>query len=183
MKKIAIAVLLISITGMILFAEGSQEGTTWEPGMGYPKQNIIEESMSLTGKIDLTDINSPKITVGAETYELMVPYRLDYDIDIADGDEITINGFKVPAYRRTTAPETNNIMVTGATFNGTDYNLNMMNNGPMGYRQGTQMKNNYGPANGRREKFRSCSSRRFPNNSENWGQQSNGMMHRPYGRR
>ena len=180
MKKITIALVLISLVGMALFAEGSQEETTWEPGSGYmgrgytntdqanwgrwqmpmrggnafvnqrnmgpagmgytnPEFNI--ESLTLTGIIDLSDVNVPKLTVGENTYELMIPYRLDYDIDIKDGDEITISGFEVPAYRRAADSELTNLMVTGATFNGTEYDLNMINDGPMGYGRGPGMMN------------------------------------------
>ncbi len=250
MKKLAITFLLISLTGMALFAEGTQEEQTWEPGMGrgyisedqanwgpgakgsgyvdqsywnrrqmpmnngysnqdfrgraslpmkgsmntnqgtwgpegmgYTNQNFNAESMTLTGKIDLTDVNMPKLTVGDDTYELMIPYRLDYDIDVKDGDEITISGFEVPGYRRTTDTELTNIMVTGATFDGTEYNLDMMNNGPVNYGRGADMMNNYGPANGRRGKSGGFNNNNFPNNSRNRGPQPNNMMHRPYGRR
>ncbi|RLC54381.1 MAG: hypothetical protein DRH89_09585 [Candidatus Cloacimonadota bacterium] len=217
MKKIAITLLLISLTGMALFAEGSQEDTTWDPGMGrgytdqnfqrsgsmpsrvvnnrsnngswgplemrYPNQNISEESLILTGKIDLTDVNLPKLTVGEKTYELMVPYRLDYDIDIKDGDEITINGFEVPAYRRDADTELTNLMVTGATYDGTDYDLKMMDNGTMGYGRQADKMNNYGPSNGRRGKHGRVNNNSFQNNSRNWGPQQNNMPHRPYGRR
>lgn len=221
MKKIAITVLLISLAGMALFAEGSQEEQTWEPGMGrgyisedqtnfvpgsmgrasmrggnfagnqstwgpsglvYNNQSFNEESMTLTGKIDLTDANLPKLTVGDDTYELMVPYRLDYDIDINDGDEITISGFEIPAYRRTSDSDLTSLMVTDATFDGTEYNLDMMNNGPVGYGPGSNMMNNYGPANGYHGKPGRYNNS-YPNNFRNRGPQPNSMMHRPYGRR
>jgi hypothetical protein len=192
MKKIAITLLLISLTGLALYAEGSQEEQTWEPGMGrayisegqtnwgpgaaergytdqsnwnrgqmpmnnsypnqdyrgrasmpmrggktnqgswgpagmgYTNQDVNVENLTLTGNIDLKDVNAPKLTVGEDTYELMVPYRLDYDIDIKDGDEITISGFEVPAYRRTADSETMNLMVTAAIFDGTEYELSSM---------------------------------------------------------
>lgn len=250
MKKITITLLLVSLTAVALFAEGSQEEQTWEPGMGrgyisedqtnwgpgsmtrgyvdqsnwnrgqkpmnnnypnqnfqgrasmpmrgsmvqnqgswgpaemvYTNQNINIENITITGKIDLTDSNFPKLTVGENTYELMVPYRLDYDIDIKDGDEITITGFEVPAYRRTADSELANLMVTAATFNGTEYDLNMMNNGPMGYGQSAPMMNNYAQANGHRGKSGRFNNSRYQNNSGSWGPQPNGMMQRPYGRR
>ncbi len=175
MKKIAITLLLLSLTGMALFAEGAQEETVWEPGMGratmpmrggmIQNQNISEESLILTGKIDLTDVNLPKLTVGEKTYELMVPYRLDYDIDIKDGDKITINGFEVPAYRRDADTELTNLMVTGATYDGTDYDLKMMDNGTMGYGRQADKMNNYGPSNGRRGKHGRVNNNSFQNNS------------------
>jgi len=159
MKKLAIALVLISMGGMGLFAEGSQEETRVESETGYmgrgystgdqeyrgrsqmPMQGAPgyanNETLTLTGSIDLTDVNAPKLTVGEESYELMVPYRLDYDIDIADGDEITIKGFEVPAIRRTSDSELTNLMVTGAIFDGTEYDLDMMNEGPMANRRGS----------------------------------------------
>ncbi len=192
MKKIAITLLLLSLTGMALFAEGAQEETVWEPGMGrasmpmrggmIQNQNISEESLILTGKIDLSDINQPKLKVGENTYELMIPYRLDYEINIKDGDEITINGFEVPAYRRTAEAETTSLMVTGATFEGTEYNLDMMNTNTEAYGRRADMMNNYGPANGRQGKAGKYNNR-YPNSSRNQGPQPNNMTHRPYGRR
>ena len=185
MKKITIALVLISLAGMVLFAEGSQEETTWEPGSGYmgrgyanPEFNI--ESLTLTGKIDLSDVNVPKLTVGENTYELMVPYRLDYDIDIKDGDEITISGFEVPAYRRAADSELVNLMVTGATFDGKEYDLGAMNYSPMGYSRGPAMMNNYGPAYGQKGRSGRFNNSGFRNNSGAWGSQPYGMMHTPY---
>ena len=160
------------------------QGSWGQAGMGYTNQNINVENMTLTGKIDLTDVNLPKLTVGENTYELMVPYRLDYDIDIKDGDEITISGFEVPAYRRTADSELINLMVTAATFDGTEYNLDMMNNGTMGYGQRAPMMNNYGTANGRQGKPGRFNNSKFSNNSGNWGAQPNSMMmNMPYRRR
>ena len=208
MKKLAIALALISMGGMGLFAEGSQEESRVEPDTGYtgrgystdaqgyrgrsqmpmdseyanPNQNYQPkgqmprrdgaytnqnfqgqrpmqgapgygsngpanwgsnaETLTLTGTIDLTDVNVPRLTVGEESYELLIPYRLDYDIDIADGDEITISGFKVPAYRRTLDSELTNLMVTGASFNGKEYDL-----GPMDMVPGAGMRDS-GPMKG-----------------------------------
>ncbi len=107
---------------------GNNNQSSWGPGAMF---NSDAESMTLTGKLDLTDVNDPKLTVGENTYELMVPYRLDYDMDIKDGDEITINGFEVPGYGRDTNPDLTNLMVTGATFNGKEYSLDADD---MGYR-------------------------------------------------
>jgi hypothetical protein len=240
MKKIVITLVMITLAGMALFAEGSQEETTWEPGSGYMGRGYTNtdqanwgrgqmpmdrgyaylnqdfrgwgsmpmrggntyadqkntgpagmsytnpefdiESLTLTGIIDLSDVNVPKLTVGENTYELMVPYRLDYDIDINDGDEITINGFEVPAYRRAADSELTNLMVTGATFNGTEYDLNMINDGPMGYGRGPGMMNNYGPAYGRKGRSGRFNNGGFQNNSMGWGSQPNGMMNTPYNR-
>ncbi len=179
MKKITITLLLLSLAGMALYAEGSQEETTWEPGMGYINQNFNAESITLTGKIDLTDVNLPKLTVGENTYELMVPYRLDYDINIKNGDEITISGFEVPAKRRTADSELTNLMVTGATFDGTDYDLNMMSDGPMGYGRRADMMNNAYGHKGRSGRFNKGG---FQNNSRGWGSQPDRMMNTPYSR-
>ena len=151
-------------------------------GMGYTNSEFEIESLTLTGKIDLSDVNAPKLTVGENTYELMIPYRLDYDIDIKDGDEITISGFEVPAYRRAADSESTNLMVTGATFDGTEYDLNMMNYGPMGYGHKPGMMNNYGPAYGQKGRSGRFNNGGFRNNSGAWGPQPNGMMNTPYNR-
>lgn len=238
MKKLTIALVLISLAGMALFAEGSQEENTWEPGLGYmgrgytaqenwgpgyspmgrgyayPNQDFRGwgpmpmrggytyanqrnmgpagmwftnpdfeiENLTLTGIIDLSDVNVPKLTVGENTYELMVPYRLDYDIDIKDGDEITISGFEVPAYRRSADSELTYLMVTGATFNGTEYDLYMINDGPMGYGRGPGMMNSYGPAYGQKGRSGRFNNGGFQNNSMGWGSLHYGMMNTPYNR-
>lgn len=118
----------------------SNRGNWRQPGTCFTDQDINVESMTLTGKIDLTNLNIPKLTVGENSYELIIPYRLDYDIDIKDGDEITISGFEVPGYRRSTDSELTNLMVSSVTLNGTEYNLNMMNAGQMGYGRGNYMR-------------------------------------------
>ena len=186
MKKITIALVLMVLAGMVLFAEGSREETTLEEGTtymgrgftntdqsnrgrgwseasfllahatkgqmpidrgytypdqgnrgpagrGYTNPELSIESLTLTGIIDLSDVNAPELVVGENRYELMVPYRMDYDMDIKDGDEITISGFEVPAYGRSADSELTNLMVTGATFEGAEYDLSEMNHGSMGY--------------------------------------------------
>jgi hypothetical protein len=184
MRNIAITLILISLTGVGLFAEGSQEETTWEPGMGrtyssddqsnwgpetmgrrnsdqsnwnrgqmqgrpgyagnsQKNWDLNVEELTITGIIDLTDVNTPKLTAGEQSYELMIPYRLDYDIEITNGDEITISGFEVPAFRRSTDSVLPNLMVTGAIFNGKEYDL-----APEGMIPGAGMRNS-GPMNGR----------------------------------
>ena len=134
----------------------------WAPGAMF---NSDEESVTLTGKLDLTDANDPKLTVGEKTYELMVPYRLDYDMDIKDGDEITINGFEVPVYGRDSNPDLTNLMVTAATFNGKEYNLDTAD---MGYR-GMGMNTNGKTGRGGR-----------PGRSNNTGSQTNGIRNSRY---
>lgn len=113
----------------------------------------------------------------------MVPYRLDYDIDITDGDEITISGFEVPAYRRTANTESANLMVTGATFDGKDYDLSMMSDEPMANGRRSAMMNNGSPAYGQKVRPGRSNNGSFQNNSRGWGQQPNNRTHRPYGRR
>lgn len=174
MKKITFSVVLITMVSLALFAEGNQEETPWEPGpwymeRGYTNPEFEIKKLTLTGKIDLSDINVPKLTVGENTYELMVPYRLDYDIDIKEGDEITINGFEVPAYRRASNSETVNIMVTGVLFNGTEYDLNMMDN--------------HGPAFGQKGRSGRFNNGGAHRNSRGCCSQPNNMIHRPFGRR
>ena len=160
MKKITIALVLISLAGMSLFAEGSKEESSWESDI---------EELTITGKIDLSDVNAPKLAVGEDLYELMIPYRLDYNIDIKDGDEITIEGFEVPAYRRSTDPETLNLMVTGATFNGEEYDLAPMDYGHMGYGpKGSPMNGGFPGRSGR------------SNKNGFWGPQSGGRGNMPY---
>ena len=74
-------------------------------------------------------------------------------------------------------------MVTAATFDGTEYDMNMMNIEPMANGRKADMMNNYGPANGRQGKSGRMNNSRFSNNSGNRGPQSNSMMNMPYRRR
>ena len=138
--------------------------SNWRSGAMF---NSEEESITLTGKLDLTDVNDPKLTVGENTYELMVPYRLDYDMDIKDGDEITINGFEVPGYGRNSNPDLTNLMVTAATFNGKEYDLDTADMGYRGNGMDYDERQGRGGRRGRPNNNRSQSNR-----------MSNGMNYR-----
>jgi len=216
MKIIATILLLICLTGAGLFAEGSQEETTWEAGMrrtyysdnqsnwgpgtmgggqmsirgrnifpdknyqglmqgrpGYTDNNqgnwdLNVEELSITGIIDLTDVNVPKLTSGEQSYELMIPYRLDYDIDITNGDEITISGFEVPAFRRSTDSDLPNLMVTSADFNGKKYNLIPENMTPEAGMRNSGSMNGRQPVRYNKRGFQSTSNNRNPRPQGMW---------------
>jgi len=146
--------------------EGQMTGGRWnqdndQSNRGHGAMfNSDEENVTLTGILDLTDVNDPKLTVGDNKYELMVPYRLDYDMDIKDGDEITINGFEVPGYGRNSNPDLTNLMVTTATFNGKEYNLDTADMGYRGMGMDSDEQQGRGGRRGRSNNKGSQSNRR-----------------------
>lgn len=84
MKRILILTSLFLISGLLVFASGNQEA---------PKRWANEELVTLTGQLILQEDQWPQLESGGEVYKLMYPPFIDLEIDVQDGQQITVQGY------------------------------------------------------------------------------------------
>ncbi len=155
-KTLATAATLLILVSALSFANGTKEDSTqgtWGRGNGTTNTARPFEQGDLvtkTGTLKLVPNDHPELVTKDGTYELMYPYMYADDIKLTDGQEITVKGYDVPAYRDNNSGDEKHLRVTEATINGKEYKLDTDNFGPMG-RMGRRMggrAGNRGPRGG-----------------------------------
>ncbi|MFP4444380.1 MAG: hypothetical protein ACLFST_14765 [Spirochaetia bacterium] len=115
MKKFLIITLLITAGAALVFASGTNE----LPG---PWTRMNEE-VTVTGKIQLTDGDFPVLSSGGKTYELHYPYYEGVEFTIEDGDRITVKGFETMGPPWEDDKDVVTLRVISATIDGKEYVL------------------------------------------------------------
>lgn len=143
-KKMFLIAVILAVAAGISFAEGNKEKANeqseWQRGQG----SFSPEIMELTGTVMIDDEGFPVLKSGNEEYVLMYPNFLDDEIDVQDGDEVTVEGFIAPHPRRGTANDVTYLRVTKATIDGEEYEI------PYGPRDGGRRSGGkgFGPGRG-----------------------------------
>jgi len=111
MKKIIVlSLVLAAVAATGVFANGTSESKelaeTWD-------------TVTITGTVSFDDWPHPEITYRGTTYELIAPRFEAEDLEIKDGDEITIEGIVVER------PESDAtyLKVVRAVIDGEEYNV------------------------------------------------------------
>lgn len=86
-------------------------------------EGYSREIITVTGIIEFEDNGFPELISGGETYELMYHFLDTSDLNINEGDEITVKGFAVPGPRWDNDADETHLMLTGAIINGKEYIL------------------------------------------------------------
>jgi len=150
-KTLATAATLLILVSALSFANGNKENSNERSGgSGYGPmgQNGTAntarpfeqgEELTKTGTLKLVANGHPELVTKDGTYELMYPYMYADDITLKDGEQITVKGYNVPAYRwNNGSKDEKHLMVTEATIDGKNYKLNNEDLGSMG-RMGGRM--------------------------------------------
>ncbi len=135
-KTLLTALVLIAAVSMSAAANGVQENSTVSPAWGqgygrgyartapaYANPPVTAEEKTITGTLRINGTDRPVIVSGGESYELMFPYYYGYNLDVKDGQEITVKGYEVPAYRWAGNGSEKYLRITEAEINGKDYIL------------------------------------------------------------
>lgn len=112
MKHFALVFMLVLLTGMAVFAEGSRE---------VARPALEGDVVTLTGTIDLS-VNPPVLKSGGEEYLVMVPRTYQAEIAIEDGAQVSLEGYVHEGYGRNTTDQ-QVISVTRAIIDGTEYDV------------------------------------------------------------
>lgn len=166
MKKtnLTILVLLVLMT-MTVAANGvkeNQAADTWAPGQGYRmSQNDTQsvtppyetgEELTLTGSLKFSENNEIELVTKEGTFDLMYPRYNTPAIDVKDGQEVTVRGYEVPAYKWNSGEDNKHLHVVEATVDGKTYTFeNSYHMGPgsrMAGRMGGRMSSQRGGKTG-----------------------------------
>jgi len=81
------------------------------------------EKIEIKGKLQGLDERHPVLEAGDKKYELMVPPHLLFQVDLKEGQEIQVTGYKVPGPYWEKDKDKIYLMVTEATIDGKKYDL------------------------------------------------------------
>ena len=136
-KKILVVLVLAGVAATGAFASGNREQPA-RPGVepGWRGPELSEETVTVTGQLYFTNRIHPELDSGGTEYELLVPRFYAYDLDLKDGQTMTVEGYTVegaPCYGFEDE-EGNYLWVTKATIDGKEYDLAAagFRGGPMG---------------------------------------------------
>ena len=130
MKKLTfVLALLIVISLGSVFASGSQE-----------EQPLPGQVLELTGRVQLPGYGHVEFVADGVTYELMVPFYLLDEVEIEDGERVTLKGVLVPGPRWDDGEDEKHLAVTEATVDGETYDLGFAR----GYMRGRMADSRFG---------------------------------------
>src|SRR6056297_1434111 len=122
MKRMIVMSAMIAIIGMfsisVLAAEGAQE--RWDE-----RQNSYynSERLSVEGTARLTASGVELQASDGKEYELMYPRYLAEDVQVRDGQTVSVEGYLVPGPRWDWGKDENHLRVDKVTIGGKEYDL------------------------------------------------------------
>ncbi len=116
LRKSVPVVVLALLVAAFSFAEGQPERQPVPPG-------ATGDKVTVTGKVYLQNKLHPELASGSQQYLLLVPRRLTWNLDVKEGEQVTVEGYKVPAPRVGSVANATYLQVTKATIKGKEYNL------------------------------------------------------------
>lgn len=124
-RQMTITLLLLFILSVSIYANGQNDDRYYPMpgGPGYGWNYDEQESLNLTGKLELKNGYPPYLLSGNVKYILMVPYHLLYELDIQDGEEISVTGYDTAGHMWQWDDSEKALFVTSATIEGEEYNL------------------------------------------------------------
>ena len=128
-KKIMLLLLVTGIAAAGAFAEGNKEGepeTARPDWRRMPRENapeLSEETITVTGRLYFENLIHPELTSGDVEYELLVPRFYVDELDLEEGQTVTVEGYTVEGMPCCEDEEELRILVTKAVIDGVEYEL------------------------------------------------------------
>ena len=100
-KRIIILLLIAGVAAAGAFASGNKEDKTeparpdWRRMPRGDAPQLSEETITVTGQLYFENRMHPELKSGAEEYELLVPRFYAYDLDLKEGQTVTVEGYTV----------------------------------------------------------------------------------------
>jgi hypothetical protein len=130
-KKIIVLLLFAGIAAAGAFASGNRENKaeTVRPDRQRPPRSeapeLSEETITVTGQLYFDNRMHPELKSDGEDYELLVPRFYIQDLDLEEGQTVTVEGYTVegmPCCEEEDGEELH-ILVTKAVIDGVEYEL------------------------------------------------------------
>jgi len=148
-KRIIILLLIAGVAAAGVFASGNKEDESdvarpdWRRAPRWEAPDFSEETITITGELYFENRMHPELESGGEEYELLIPRFYAYDLDLEEGQTVTVEGYTVegmPCYEDEELEEVH-IWVTKAIIDGEEYDLEAdgFRGGHMGSRRGMGM--------------------------------------------
>ena len=139
-RKITIGTLaLMLVLAGVAFASGQKEpaqapGSAQAPGTASAAPCVQGEKLVLTGSLTLAGQRHPVLKSGGKEYELMIPRNLTWNLDVKDGEQVSVEGYVVQGMGRRAQENDDDIdlLVTKATVKGKEYDLSQYRGQTMG---------------------------------------------------
>ena len=130
-KKIIILLLIAGVAAAGAFASGNKEDEAeaarpdWRRMPRWDGPELSEETITVTGQVYFENQMHPELKSGAEEYELLVPRFYAYELDLEEGQTITVEGYTVEGMLccHEEEEEELHIWVTKAMIDGEEYDL------------------------------------------------------------
>lgn len=120
-KRLFILLALSMVIAGAVFATGQAETG---PFPGAPRTQAYQpEMVSVTGTLSLQEGPRALLKTDKESYLLMYPFYLATDVEVKDGDKVTVEGYLLPSPRWNNQAELKAIRVTKANIGGKEYDL------------------------------------------------------------
>jgi hypothetical protein len=122
-KRIIILLLIAGVAAAGAFASGNREDEWGRPRGDAPE--LPEETITATGKVYFENRMHPELKSGNREYELLVPRFYAYELDLEEGQTITVEGYTAESMPCCEGEEEEelHIWVTKAIIDGEEYDL------------------------------------------------------------
>jgi hypothetical protein len=143
-KRIVILLLIAGVAAAGAFASGNKEDKSeaarpdWRRMPRGDAPELSEETITVTGQLYFENRMHPELKSGGEEYELLVPRFYAYELDLEEGQTVTVEGYTVegmPCCQGEEGEELH-IWVTKAIIDGEEYDLEAAPRWGMGPRRG-----------------------------------------------
>jgi hypothetical protein len=130
-RKIMLVLLIAGVAAAGAFASGDREEETetarpgWRRLPRWEGPELSEQPITVTGQVYFEKRMHPELESGGEEYELLVPRFYVYELDLREGQTVTVQGYPVeemPCCEDEEEAELH-IWVTKAVIDGVEYEL------------------------------------------------------------
>lgn len=130
-KKIMLVLLIAGVAAAGVFASGDKENKPetarpdWRRMPRWDGPELSEEVITVTGQVYFENRMHPELESGDAEYELIVPRFYVYELDLQEGQTVTVEGYsleEMPCCEDEEEEELH-IWVTKAVIDGVEYEL------------------------------------------------------------